>query len=114
MEDRTIGEEFASQWLTKHGLSREHKGKEEEFAREVARAIDSFVKSKPEELKPVIRDVAMRALDGDTEAFRETDIEGQPYSVSARQLLKHRELVFVGNKYQVRGVQIVDIHDFPV
>ena len=107
----TIGQEFASRWMEKHNLPRQHQGKEESFSRDVADVIDSFVSSKRDELRPLMREVVMEAVEGDSNSYRETTIEGQTASVSAKELLKSHELVFVANKYNLGRVQT---WEFPV
>ena len=62
----TIGQEFAARWMEKHWQGVQRKAQSlgrsaENLSRDIAEAVDAFVKQKPEALKPLIREVALEA-----------------------------------------------------
>ena len=106
----TIGQEFAARWMEKHWQGVQRKAQRlgrsaENLSRDIAEAVDAFVKQKPEALKPLIREVALEAAEGDREASRQTTLNGELVGILAQQLLKDCRLVHVAVKYALGGVQ---------
>lgn len=75
-DNPTVSQDFVSRWIEKHELPRQHRDKEDAFVLDLAGAIDSFVKTLPKPVGPLIHEVAIEAVDSDTHSFRETVIEG--------------------------------------
>lgn len=112
----TIGREFAAGNMERcwqrvqRKVEREGRSAES-FSRDIAKAVDEFEKEKPQELKPLIRQVALEAVEGNLEVSRQKTIEGESVGISAQQLLKDQRLVHVANKYTLGGVQT---WEFPI
>ena len=98
-EHRTIGQEFAERWLDRNYNPRNHQGTREAFSRAIVDGVDDFVKNKPPELEPQLRQVAIEAANGDTNCVRETTIGGNTVSVRAKELLRHRRLLFLTRRF---------------
>ena len=110
-----MGQEFASRWVEKWWKQRQKNKCQfstcQELREATAAAVAKFVKGKPVNLFPLIREVALEALDtGNDNCYRELATNGTTTTVRVRELLEFRELLWVAE----RAVGVVQLFRFPL
>ena len=98
----TIGQEFTSRWIAKRDAARFNSAT---LMRDMAEAIDEYVKSRPEIAESLMREIAMAAAEGNETFFKETSIDGKTVTIASRQLLRSPALVAVASKHHLGGPQ---------
>ena len=100
----TIGQAFAARWLSRKYSEYKDRANPEDLFEGIADAVDNYADRKTEEFRSQLRDVALKAANGET-------TQGK-IEFGADEILKHERLVAVAKKWMQRNLDA--IYKFPV
>lgn len=90
MTEPTIGQAFASRWLSKNYGQFKDWGQPEDLFGEIVTSVDNYTAKKEKEFRTRLRDVVLKAADGESSRGEIT--------VSYSDMLEYEELVWVARR----------------